>query len=116
MDKFLEDIRVAENAWSVKTTRDYASLRKIAPSKPISVKIFKPSPVLKLAAVSFLAIPVIVILELVHQKTVTGDEIAAISGNREDYTFSGSLFFFQIRYLHPFFNSILKNHQDHSNA
>lgn len=78
MDKFLDDIRVAENAWSVKTTRDYAGLRKIAPSRPISVKIFKPSPVLKLAAVSFLALPVIVILELVHQKTVTGNEIAGL--------------------------------------
>jgi hypothetical protein len=78
MDKFLEDIRVAENAWSIKTTRDYAGLRKITPTKPISLTIFKPGIVLKLAVVFFLAIPVIVISALVRQKTVTGNEIAGL--------------------------------------
>ena len=78
MDNFLEDIRLAENAWSIKTTRDYVGMRKISPPEPISFKIFKPGIVLKLAVVLLSAIPVIVILALVRQKTVTGNEIAGL--------------------------------------
>ncbi len=78
MDKFLEDIRVAENAWNIETTRNYVGMRKITPPDPISLKIFKPGIVLKLAAVFLSAIPVIVILTLVRKKTVTDNEIAGL--------------------------------------
>lgn len=79
MDKFLEDIRQTEQAWSIKTTRDYIGSRKIEPPQPLASKIFKPSIVFKLFALFFLAvIPGIVIIKTVIHKSLTNSEIGGL--------------------------------------
>jgi hypothetical protein len=79
MDKFLEDIRQTEQAWSIKTTRDYVGSRKIEPPQPLASKIFKPSIVFKLFALFFLAIiPAIVSIKIIKQKGLTNSEIGGL--------------------------------------